>query len=50
MFSSSRVVALLLGISISVVTVAFLSLFEEVSIAAIIVTAIISFSIAYLLI
>jgi len=50
MFLSSRAVALLLGISISIVTIAFLTLFEDIPIAAIIVTAIISFSIAYLLI
>jgi two-component system phosphate regulon sensor histidine kinase PhoR len=50
MFSSSRAVALLLGISISIVTVAFLTLFEDVPLIAIIVTGIISFSTAYLLI
>jgi two-component system phosphate regulon sensor histidine kinase PhoR len=50
MFSSFRAVALLLGISISIVTIAFLSLFEDVPVKAIIVTAIISFSISYLLI
>jgi two-component system phosphate regulon sensor histidine kinase PhoR len=47
MFSSSRAVALLLGISISFVTVAFLTLFEEVPLSALIVAGIISFSIAY---
>jgi len=50
MFSSSRALALLLGISISFVTVAFLSLFEDVPLLALIVAGIISFSIAYLLI
>jgi two-component system phosphate regulon sensor histidine kinase PhoR len=50
MFSSSRAVALLLGISISIVTVAFLTLFENIPYVAFIVTGIISFSIAYLLI
>lgn len=50
MFSSSRAVALLLGVSISIVTVAFLTLFEDIPYIAIIVTGIISFSIAYLLI
>jgi len=50
MFSSSRAVAVLLGISISFITIAFLSLFEGVPVAAIIVTGIISFSVAYLLI
>lgn len=48
MFSSSRAVALLLGISISLVTVAFLTLFEGVPLVALIVAGIISFSIAYL--
>lgn len=47
MFSSSRAVALLLGISISFVTVAFLTLFEEVPLLALIVAGVISFSIAY---
>lgn len=47
MFSSSRAVALLLGISISFVTVAFLTLFEEVPLVALIVAGIISFSISY---
>ena len=50
MFSSSRAVALLLGISISLITVAFLTLFDEVPLVALIVAGIISFSIAYLLI
>lgn len=50
MLSSSRAVGLLLGISISFVTVAFLTLFEEVPLIALIVAGIISFSIAYLLI
>jgi two-component system phosphate regulon sensor histidine kinase PhoR len=50
MFGSSRAVALLLGISISIVTTAFLSLIEGVTIIAIGVGAIISFSISYLLI
>jgi two-component system phosphate regulon sensor histidine kinase PhoR len=50
MFSSSRAVALLLGISISLITAAFLSLIEGVSLVAIVVTALISFSISYLLI
>jgi len=50
MFYSSRAVALLLGISISIVSAAFLSLFEGVSYIAIILTAIITFSIAYFLI
>jgi len=50
MFSSSRAVALLLGISISMVTTAFLTLMEGVSIYVILVGAVISFSISYLLI
>jgi two-component system, OmpR family, phosphate regulon sensor histidine kinase PhoR len=50
MFGSSRAVALLLGISISIVTTAFLSLIEGVSLLIIGVGAIISFSISYLLI
>ncbi len=50
MFGSSRAVALLLGISISIVTTAFLSLIEGVTVIAIGVGAIISFSISYLLI
>lgn len=50
MFSSSRAIALLLGISISLVTVAFLSLFENLPAVVMAVTGIISFSIAYLLI
>ncbi len=50
MFGSSRAVALLLGISISIVTTAFLSLMEGVTLLAIVVGAIISFSISYLLI
>ncbi len=50
MFRSSRAVALLLGISISIVTTAFLSLTEGISIFAIVTSGIISFSISYLLI
>jgi len=50
MFSNSRAVALLLGISISFITVAFLTLFDEVPLVALIVAGIISFSISYLLI
>jgi two-component system phosphate regulon sensor histidine kinase PhoR len=50
MFGSSRAVALLLGISISIVTTAFLTLIEGVSIYVIVVGAMISFSISYLLI
>lgn len=50
MFYSSRAVALLLGISISIVSATFLSLFEGVSFVAIILTAIITFSISYFLI
>jgi len=50
MFSSSRAVALLLGTTISFITVAFLTLFEEVPLVALVVAGIISFSIAYLLI
>jgi len=50
MFGSSRAVALLLGVSISIVTTAFLSLMEGVTLVAIVVGAIISFSISYLLI
>lgn len=49
MFASSRAVALILGLAISIVTSAFLSLFREVPLAAIVVSGIISFSIAYLL-
>ncbi len=50
MFYSSRAVALLLGVSISIVSATFLSLFEGVSFIAIILTAIITFSISYFLI
>ncbi len=50
MFGSFRAAALLLGISISLITIAFLTLIRDVPLAAIIVTAIISFSISYLLI
>lgn len=50
MFGSSRAVALLLGLSISMVTTAFLSLIDGVTFIAIGVGAVISFSISYLLI
>ena len=50
MFSSSRAVALLLGISISIITTAFLRLIEGVTLVAIGVSATITFSISYLLI
>jgi two-component system phosphate regulon sensor histidine kinase PhoR len=50
MFGSSRAVALLLGISISIVTTAFLSLMEGITLLTILVGAAISFSISYLLI
>ncbi len=50
MIRSSRAVALLLGISISIVTIAFLSLIERVSLTAIVVGGVVSFSISYLLI
>lgn len=48
MVSSSRGLALILAVCISLITTLFLSLFESVSTTALIVTAIISFSIAYL--
>ncbi len=50
MFLNSRVVALVLAIAISVITTAFLSILNEVSSAAIILTALLSFSSSYLLI
>jgi two-component system phosphate regulon sensor histidine kinase PhoR len=50
MFFNARGVALLLGISIAVVTAAFLSLVEGVSGTALLVALILSFSSAYLLI
>lgn len=50
MFGGSRAIALFLGISISIVTTAFLSLIEGVTLLAIGVGAVISFSISYLLI
>ncbi len=49
MASNSRVIALLLAASIAGVTTAFLSLFDEVTSTALIVTFLISFSSTYLL-
>lgn len=49
MVYSSRVIALLLATCIAAVTSAFLSLFNEVSTTALIVTGLISFSVSYLL-
>ncbi|QSE99019.1 sensor histidine kinase [Fulvivirga lutea] len=47
--NSSRVIALLLAACIAAVTTAFLSLFDEVTFTALIVTFLISFSASYLL-
>lgn len=49
MVFSSRIIAVLLAVCIALVTTAFLSLFEEVTQTALIVTFVISFSAAYLL-
>jgi two-component system, OmpR family, phosphate regulon sensor histidine kinase PhoR len=49
MIYSSRIIALLLAVCIAAVTTAFLSLFDEVTSTALIVTFLISFSVAYLL-
>lgn len=50
MLVNARAVALLLGISIAIVTTAFLSLVEGVSMGALLVTLILSFSSSYILI
>lgn len=50
MLVNARAVALLLGISIAIVTTAFLSLVEGVSTGALLVTLILSFSSSYILI
>jgi len=50
MLVNARAVALLLGISIAIVTTAFLSLVEDVSTAALLVTFFLSFSSSYILI
>ncbi|HNP19180.1 MAG TPA: ATP-binding protein [Fulvivirga sp.] len=49
MIYNSRVIALLLAVCIAAVTTAFLSLFDEVTTTALIVTFCISFSITYLM-
>lgn len=48
MVYSSRGLALLLAISIAVITTLFLSLFESVNVTALVVTFLISFSVSYL--
>jgi len=50
MLVNARAVALLLGISIAIVTTAFLSLVEDVSMAALLVAFFLSFSSSYILI
>jgi two-component system, OmpR family, phosphate regulon sensor histidine kinase PhoR len=50
MVYSSRVLALLLAVSISIITTLFLSLFKSVDAAALIVACLISFSVAYIMI
>ncbi|MBS1543358.1 MAG: two-component sensor histidine kinase [Bacteroidetes bacterium] len=49
MFNSARTMALLLAVLIALVTVLFLSLVEDVSRTGLVVAALISFSVAYLL-